>query len=158
MARARSGRSARAAECAARAAAPWGWRWPRQRACSCVPPARSARQETVHQDLRVQRQNLLIGVMGLAREGVAPGEEDESGALGVDVTQRALPHDGAEDLLLVLEVAVERPRGDARVAGDLRDAGAPVAEGGEALLGGGQDAGPGGGVVRLGRALHEVNF
>src|SRR2546428_5691344 len=97
MARARSGRSARAAACAARAAAPWGWRWPRQRACSCVPPARSARQETVHHDLRVKRQNLLIGVMGLAREGVAPGEEDERGALGVDVTQRALADAVADD-------------------------------------------------------------
>src|SRR5437667_374471 len=58
---------------------------------------RSARQETVHHDLRVKRQNLLIGVMGLAREGVAPGEEDERGALGVDVTQRALADAVADD-------------------------------------------------------------
>src|SRR5438094_744691 len=71
---------------------------------------------------------------------------------------QALAHDGAEDLLLVLEVAVERPRGDPGVAGDLRDAGAAVAEGGEALLGGCQDAGPGGGVARLGRSLHGMNI
>src|SRR6058998_1524423 len=106
----------------------------------------------------------VLAVVVDARLAEAREAVERRPGLGEDPARRlepageALPHDGAEDLLLVLEVAVERPRGDARVAGDLRDAGAPVAEGGEALLGGGQDAGPGRGVARLGRILHEVNF
>jgi hypothetical protein len=53
-----------------------------------------------------------------------------------------LAHDGAEDVLLAGEVAVERAGRDTRLPGDVRDAGPPVAEGGEALLGG-DDAGSG---------------
>src|SRR2546426_11728085 len=105
----------------------------------------------------------VLAVVVDARLAEAREALDRGAGLGEDPARRfepageALPHDGAEDLLLVLEVAVERPRGDPGVAGDLRDAGATVAEGGEALLGGGQDAGPGGGVTRLRWRLHEVN-
>src|SRR5262249_46638029 len=66
-----------------------------------------------------------------------------------------LAHDGAEDLLLVVEVAVERTCGDAGLACDLGNAGAAIAEGCEALLRCGEDAPTGRGVERLG-GLHGV--
>src|SRR5262245_19392286 len=68
-----------------------------------------------------------------------------------------LAHDGAKDLLLVLEVAVERASGDAGLTRDLGDAGAAVAEGREALLGGREDASTGRGVGRLGELRHEMS-
>src|SRR5262249_32672614 len=80
----------------------------------------------------------------------------QSPACRVQPRLEELAHDGAEDLLLVLEVAVERARGDARLARDLGDAGTAVAEGRESLLGGGEDASTGRGVERL-SGLHEMS-
>ena len=93
-----------------------------------------------------------------AREAVEcrPGLGEDP-ARRLEPAHEALPHDGAEDLLLVLEVAVERARGDPGVTRDLGDAGAAVAEGREALLGGGEDPLAGGGLVDGNRPLHEVN-
>src|SRR5438876_12321986 len=51
----------------------WEWRWPRRRACSSFPPLRSARHETVHDDLAVQWEYLLVRVVTLTREGVDHG-------------------------------------------------------------------------------------
>src|SRR5262249_17643845 len=68
--------------------------------------------------------------------------------------------DGAENVLLVVEVAVESGGRDARVASDLGDPRAPVAEGGEPFLRPRQDAGAGRGIERRshgGRRFHEVN-
>src|SRR2546425_9139182 len=99
-ARARTGYSATTPACAAPAATLWAWewRWPRRRACSCFPPLRSARHETVHDDLAVQWEYLLVRVVTLAREGISTGEEDEGRALGVDVPQRALTDAVADDV------------------------------------------------------------
>src|SRR5439155_575868 len=61
-----------------------------------------------------------------------------------------LAYDRAKDVFLALEVAVDRAGGDARLARDLRDAGAPVAEGREAPVGSGEDA-----LARGGSRLHD---
>src|SRR2546428_253836 len=97
----------------------------------------------------------VLAVVVDARLAEAGEALERAPGLGEDPPRRlepasqALAHDGAEDLLLVLEVAVERPRGDPRVAGDLRDAGAAVARSGGAAprrrpgCGGGAPAGGG---------------
>src|SRR5437773_2717419 len=88
---------------------------------------------------------------------------DRGAALAQDLTRPIEPcveeiaHDGAKDILLVLEVAIERARRDAGLARDLGDAGAAVAEGREALLRGGEDASMGRGVGRVGKCLHEMS-
>src|SRR5213078_1394184 len=51
-----------------------------------------------------------------------------------------LAYDRAKDVFLALEVAVDRAGGNPRLARDLGDAGAPVAEGREAPFGRGEDA------------------
>src|SRR5437867_4702566 len=203
-----------------------------------MPSLRLAWQETVHHDLPVERQHLLVGMVTLVRERVAAEEQDEGGSLGIDVPEGPFPdavsddvgdhrdvlreemlvelleqggeddlpvaaidgvdevvlavevdarlaeasealdggaalaqdltrrleprieqiaHDGAKDLLLVLEVAIERARRDAGLARDLGDAGAAVAEGREAFLRGGEDASTGRGIGRFSEYLHEMS-
>src|SRR6266513_541905 len=115
-ARARTGDSATTRACEAPAATlwAWAWEWPwrRRPACSCFPPLRSARHETVHDDLAVQWEYLLVRVVTLSREGVASSEQNEGRALGIDVPQRALADAVADDVgdhghVLVHELLVQ---------------------------------------------------
>ena len=106
---------------------------------------------------------IVLAVEVDARLAEASEALDGGAALAQDLTRRIEPgveeiaHDGAKDLLLVLEVAIERARCDAGLARDLGDAGAAVAEGREALLRGGEDASTGRGVGRVGEWLHEMS-
>src|SRR5436190_21041951 len=107
-ARARTGDSATTPVCEGPAATLWAWewRWRRRPACSCVPPLRSARHETVHDDLAVQWEYLLVRVVTLSRAAVASREQNEGGALGTDAPQCASAYvspdaDGTPGILLV---------------------------------------------------------